>query len=125
MSVPFSIIIYSSIAGISTILGIIMVRLNEALVLRYSHPINSFAAGLLLAISFFHIIPESLELSEKALLFVFLGFLLFYLLENVMVIHSGSEIHFPNKEDPQHSKGHVMFAGLFFHSLIDGIIITG
>jgi zinc transporter ZupT len=94
MRVPFSIIVYSSIAGLSTILGVIMVRLKEPLILKYSHFINSFAAGLLLAISSFHIFPESLELSHNALFFIFLGFLVFYL-----------------------------FVGLFFHSLIDGLII--
>jgi len=40
-----------------------------------------------------------------------------------MVIHSGSEIHFTAKSNPQHTKGMVMFSGLFFHSLLDGIII--
>ena len=40
-----------------------------------------------------------------------------------MVLHSGSEIHFKAKGNPQHTKGIVMFSGLFFHSLLDGIII--
>jgi len=76
-----------------------------------------------LGIAFFHLFPESLELSEDALLFIFIGFLLFYLLETVLVIHSGAEIHFGEKNDPHHAKGLVIFSGLFFHSLLDGIII--
>jgi len=123
MGIEFNIIFYSSIAGLSTVLGIIMVILKQRWVLEHSHYVNSFAAGLILGIAFFHLFPESLELSENALLFIFLGFLLFYLLENVMVIHSGSEIHFKEKNNPQHTKGMVMFSGLFFHSLLDGIII--
>ena len=123
MGVEFSIIFYSSIAGVSTILGIIMVILKEGWVLKHSHYINSFASGLILGIAFFHLFPESLELSENALPFIFIGFLLFYLLENVMVLHSGSEIHFKVKNNPQHTKGKAMFSGLFFHSLLDGIII--
>jgi hypothetical protein len=113
MGSQLSIIVYSSIAGLSTILGIIMVIVREGWVLKYSHYVNSFAAGLILGIAFFHLFPESLELSEHSLLFIFLGFLLFYLLENVMVIHSGSEIHFREKQNPQHAKGRVMFSGLF------------
>ena len=123
MSIELSIIFYSTIAGLSTILGIILVLLNNEWVLKHSHFMNSFAAGLILGIAFFHLFPESMELSENALLFIFIGFLLFYILENVMVIHSGAEVHFKEGTNPQHSKGLVMFTGLFFHSLLDGIII--
>jgi len=123
MGVEFNIILYSAIAGLSTLLGIALVIINEERVVRYSHYVNSFAAGLILGVAFFHLFPESLELSENALLYIFLGFLVFYLLENLMVLHSGSEIHFKGKRNPQHTKGMVMFSGLFFHSLLDGIII--
>jgi zinc and cadmium transporter len=123
MAVHFNIILYSIIAGVSTIVGVIMVVRKEDWVLEHSHYVNSFAAGLILGIAFFHLLPESLELSEHAILFVFVGFLLFYLLENGLVLHSGSEIHFRDKHNPQHTKGVVMFSGLFFHSLVDGVII--
>jgi zinc and cadmium transporter len=123
MGVAFNIILYSAIAGLSTLLGIALVIINEERVVRYSHYVNSFAAGLILGVAFFHLFPESLELSENALLYIFVGFLVFYLLENLMVLHSGSEIHFKGKRNPQHTKGMVMFSGLFFHSLLDGIII--
>ena len=123
MGVAFNIMLYSAIAGLSTLLGIALVIINEERVVRYSHYVNSFAAGLILGVAFFHLFPESLELSENALLYIFLGFLIFYLLENLMVLHSGSEIHFKGKRNPQHTKGMVMFSGLFFHSLIDGVII--
>ena len=123
MGSTVNIIFYSSIAGLATIIGIIMVMLKEEWVLSHSRHVNSFAAGLILGIAFFHLFPESMELSENALLFIFIGFLVFYLLENVMVLHSGSEIHFKEMHNPQHSKGIVMFTGLFFHSFLDGIVI--
>lgn len=123
MEASFSVIFYSTLAGFATIVGVIMVILKEEWVLKHSHMVNSFAAGLILGISFFHLFPESIELSENALLFILIGFLIFYLLENIMVLHSGSEIHFKEKHNPQHKKGMIMFSGLFFHSLIDGVII--
>jgi ZIP family zinc transporter/zinc and cadmium transporter len=123
MAVEFNVLFYSSIAGLSTILGIILVILKEKLVIKYSHYVNSFAAGLILGVAFFHLFPESLEISDNALLFILIGFLVFYLLENVMVLHSGSEIHFKEKKGSRHTKGQVMFSGLFFHSFVDGIII--
>jgi zinc transporter ZupT len=68
MGVEFNIILYSAIAGLSTLLGIALVIINEERVVRYSHYVNSFAAGLILGVAFFHLFPESLELSENALL---------------------------------------------------------
>ncbi|MBL7175615.1 MAG: ZIP family metal transporter [Desulfobacteraceae bacterium] len=123
MGIHLSILFYSTIAGLSTILGIIMVILKKNWILEHSHYVNSLAAGLILGITFFHLLPESLELSENAVLFIFIGFLVFYLLENGIVLHSGSEIHFRERRNPQHTKGIVMFSGLFFHSLVDGVII--
>lgn len=123
MGVESSIIFYSAIAGLSTIVGISLVLVGEAWVVRYSHWVNSFAAGLILGVAFFHLFPESLELSAHALVFIFAGFLVFYLLESGMVLHSGSEIHFSKKDNPRLAKGMVMFSGLFFHSLIDGVVI--
>jgi hypothetical protein len=47
MGIEFSTIFYSSIAGVSTILGIIMVILKQGWVLRHSHYVNSSAAGVI------------------------------------------------------------------------------
>ena len=123
MGAEFNVIVYSTIAGLSTIIGIILVLIKEEWVLKHSHLVNSFAAGLILGIAFFHLFPESLDLNENGLLFIFIGFLLFYLLENIMVLHSGSEIHFSGSHNSRHSKAIVMFTGLFLHSFLDGIII--
>ena len=123
MSMGLNTIVYSTLAGLSTILGVFLVTRNEKVVLQYSHYVNSLAAGLLLGIAFFQLFPESMELTSQTFLFIFAGFLIFYLLESGIVIHSGSEIHFDKKNMHQHNKGVVMFSGLFFHSFIDGIII--
>ncbi|MBW2624569.1 MAG: ZIP family metal transporter, partial [Deltaproteobacteria bacterium] len=123
MGIEFTIMFSSIIAGFATIVGVILVIMNAKWVVKHSHFVNSFAAGLILAITFFHLLPEALKLTEDAVLFLFMGFLIFYLLENVVVLHSGSEVHFSEKADPRHAKGVVMFTGLFIHSLLDGVII--
>lgn len=123
MELKYNIVFYSTLAGLSTLLGVILVIFKERLILKYSHYVNSLAAGLILGITFFHLFPESMELTPHALLFIFIGFLLFYLMESGMVIHSGAEIHFKERHHPQHSRGVIMFTGLFSHSFIDGIII--
>ncbi len=123
MGIEFTIMFSSIIAGFATIVGVILVIMNAKWIVKHSHFVNSFAAGLILAITFFHLLPEALKLTEDAVLFLFIGFLIFYLLENVVVLHSGSEVHFSEKADPRHAKGVVMFTGLFIHSLLDGVII--
>lgn len=118
-------LLYSGIAGIATLLGISVVLWKHELSVRYSHFINSFAAGALITIALIHLIPESVELVDNSLLVVFITFIGFYLLETVLVFHSGSAIHAVGSGFREsHSKGPVIFSGLFLHSLIDGFIIA-
>lgn len=115
-------LLYGGIAGVATLLGILVVLWQRDLAVKYSHYINSFAAGALVTISLVHLVPEAIELASNALLVVLLSFIAFYLLETAIVFHSGSEIHYAQGE--RHSKAPVIFSGLFLHSLIDGFIIT-
>ncbi|MFX1285509.1 MAG: ZIP family metal transporter [Promethearchaeota archaeon] len=125
----FSVAFYGTLAGLATLFGIYVIRKNHEWALKNSHYVNSFAAGLILALVFFHLMPEAIELSELAFYpALFIGFFAFYLLENFIVIHSGSEIHYCLDEDGDgihHTPriGVMAFSGLTFHSLIDGIII--
>ncbi|MHA1993362.1 MAG: ZIP family metal transporter [Candidatus Hodarchaeales archaeon] len=123
-----TVMFYGTVAGLATLSGIILMRSKQEWAIKRSQYVNSFAAGLILALVFFHLLPEASELSE-ALAFptIFLGFFGFYLLENFIVIHSGSELHF-HESDPclQHTSeinGVMAFSGLALHSLIDGVII--
>ncbi|MFX0065790.1 MAG: ZIP family metal transporter [Candidatus Hermodarchaeota archaeon] len=125
------ILFYATLAGLATIIGVWLMERKQHWAVDNSHYINSFAAGLILALAFFHLIPEAAELAElSAFLAIFIGFFVFFLLENVFVLHSGAEIHFCLEEDEEESKhvmkartGFMAFSGLAFHSLVDGIII--
>ncbi len=127
-----SIIFYGLIAGLATLSGIFVMRRKQEWALHNSHYVNSFTAGLILALVFFHLLPEAIELSALASYpAIFIGFFTFYLLENFVVIHSGSEIHYCLDEDEDESTsphlasrlGLMAFSGLAFHSLVDGIVI--
>ncbi|MFQ6089693.1 MAG: ZIP family metal transporter [Candidatus Methanofastidiosia archaeon] len=113
-----NVLIFSGLAGFATIVGILLTLYYESWARKNSIYIISFAAGTLLAGAFFHIIPESLELYENAMIVVILGFLLFYLLENTALVH-------PCKEEdcPKHNFSEIAIIGLGFHSLLDGIAI--
>jgi zinc and cadmium transporter len=123
-----TILFYGTIAGLATILGIIAMSKKQQWALTNSHYINSFAAGLILGLVFFHLLPEAIELSEISFIATFFGFFVFFTLENFIVIHSGSEIHFcyDEESDSIHTSprlGLMAFSGLALHSFIDGIII--
>lgn len=118
-------LLYGGIAGAATFAGIMLVVWRQEIAVRYSHYVNSFAAGALLTIALAHLIPEAEELADNALLAVLASFIAFYLVESAVVFHSGSAIHFHNLSTERHvTKGPVIFSGLFLHSLIDGFIIA-
>ena len=118
-------LLYSGLAGVATLAGISVVRWKRGVMLRYSHYVNSFAAGALITIALAHLIPESIKLTSNALLVVLGAFVVFYLLESVLVFHSGPALHFHEGYAVEtHNKGPMIFSGLFLHSLIDGFVIA-
>jgi hypothetical protein len=58
---------------------------------RYSGVLVSFSAGGLLGVGILHILPESLEMTTSAPLFIILAFVIFYFLEHHLLIHAGHE----------------------------------
>ena len=118
-------LLYAGIAGAATLAGISVVQWQQDLAIRYSHYVNSFAAGALITVALAHLLPKSIELTSNAMPVVLASFITFYLLETAVVFHSGSAIHSCETCPTEiHSKGTVIFSGLFLHSLIDGFIIT-
>ena len=109
----------SVLAGITTILGTFLVLWKEKFTKKYSILFISFAVGTLLGASFFELIPESLELLDNALIFILAGFIFFYLLENLIVVHICKE-----GDCTKHRIGTMAIIGIGFHSLIDGIVIA-
>jgi zinc and cadmium transporter len=118
-------VVYSLIAGGASVIGILLVMRWHEWTIRHSHLVNSLAAGVILGVAFFAIMPEAVEMAgEHALGFVLVGFVVFYVIETVAVLHSGAEMHFHGNDDHAHaSRGWTIFLGLFIHSLVDGIVI--
>lgn len=117
-------ILYGAIAGVATLFGILLVLRWEKWAVAHSHFVNSLAAGVILGLVFLSLIPEALELSGQAIPFVFAGFLVLYLLETFVVVHSGTEIHYHTPDARGHAgKAYTMFAGLALHSVVDGVVI--
>lgn len=126
MSTAVVSIFYSLMAGLATIVGIYAIVLNEKFAKKYTHQLMSFAAGILLATAFLHLIPEAVELSAgSAFLYVLVGFVTFYILESLIMVHAGPELHHIShfKGEGLESSAKMAFLGLLLHSLIDGVII--
>ncbi len=112
-------IIYSSLAGIATIMGILIVLYAKEFTKKYSIYFVSFAAGVLLTFSLLHLIPDSLELYKNSLIIVLSGFLVFYLIEHFIMRHSFYESY-----ERKHVVSKAAILGLGLHSLIDGVVIA-
>ncbi len=106
------------IAGLATITGMYLVLYQKNWAEKNSVYLLSFSAGALLAASFFHIIPESMELYKNSLLVILVGFIFFYLLENLI---SGHHCH--DEQCRLENLSTLALISLGFHSFIDGIII--
>jgi len=126
-----NILIFSLISGSSTLLGVWFIKKNKDKAMAYAHIFNAFAAGIILGIAFLHMLPECMEIiGERVFLWAAIGFSIFYFLETFLVIHPGPELH--SQEEHEHglhasnkkNKGLLIFSGLFFHSLLDGVIIA-
>ncbi|MEI6864109.1 MAG: urea transporter [Candidatus Adlerbacteria bacterium] len=99
--------------------GVVAFRLRDRL-----HLILGFSAGAVIAVAFFDLIPEALELGGKAhtpstvVSFIALGFLLYLLLDRLLLLHSGSH---EDGDEHTHARGHVRAGALSVHSFLDGV----
>src|SRR3989304_5195164 len=75
--------------------------------------IIAFAAGVLLAVTFFDILPETNLKSDAP--FLALGFLTFYVLENIIMIHACGE-----SECDTHQIGPIAVLGMGLDNVVDG-----
>lgn len=110
--------LYALIAGLSDVIsgGWALRRKTDLIEPRY---VIAFAAGALMAAAFFHVLPE-VDLKGNAV-FVALGFVVFYVLEKVMMIHACGE-----SECDTHRMGPVAVVGMALDNIVDGAgIVVG
>jgi zinc transporter, ZIP family len=118
------VLLFTSLAMVSTLVGGYI-----AIVARHSiHLLMGLGAGVLLGAVFFDLLPESLMVastqgwgSRIILGIVVTGFLIFYLIERLLVLHACPEGDCTN-EVHQHV-GRIGSIGLIVHSTLDGAAI--
>lgn len=82
-------------------------------------------AGSMLSVSLVHIFPEALEQTENAVYAFMAGFLIIYLIEEILTPHHHDHGHGDHThEDPHEHYDHVAlvsFIAIFIHTLFDGL----
>ncbi|ASF11292.1 putative permease [Nocardia brasiliensis NBRC 14402] len=103
--------------------GFVAVRIGDR-----RHLVLGLAAGVMLGVVFFDLIPEALEQSEQDVLGVPAvliaavgGFLTIHVIERAVAIHTGHEQEFGTHTHGFESVGVLAAAGLIFHSFLDGL----
>lgn len=118
---PFlNVLIFGSLAGLATLLGICLIVKKEKWAQQNLIYLISFSAGVLLSFAFNHLLPSALEQNKSALFITLISFLSFYLLEHGLSVH---ECHKEKDCETHQTFTLVTWAGLMVHSLIDGLII--
>ncbi len=104
----------------STMLGgLFALRLRDKL-----HLILGFSAGAIVAVAFFDLLPEALDLSSSThststiTALVALGFFLYLLLDRLLVLHAH---HDEWGDEDIHSRGAIRAGSLSIHSFLDGV----
>jgi zinc and cadmium transporter len=107
------------IAAAVTVSGILAVRMREEWVQTHRAMLTAFAAGILLTISFLHLIPDAFEESGgQAAVGLLAGFLILYVVGRLVVSAADSS------HGPRHRLGLVALIAIGFHSFIDGVLFS-
>ena len=111
-------LLYSFVAGLSTVAGVYIVKRFGEWTKHNALYLISFAVGVLFANAVFELIPQAQKLNAAWGYYVLAGIMLLFIIEHYMVLHACQE-----EECDIHELGYVGTIGIGFHSLIDGVVI--
>jgi len=109
----------SSLAALVTTAGIYTIRRFDEWGRKYSIYFVCFAAGVLVSVSFLHIIPKSFEMRASAPIYLLVGFFLLHLFHRLVtafVCERGP--------DSRYGLGLIPMLGIGLHSFIDGFVYS-
>jgi len=115
----WSCLVASSLAAVFTTLGIYSIRRFRTWAERNSSYFVSFAAGVLIAASFLHIIPKSFAMNANGQVYLLAGFVTLLLFNRFITAYvCGRELN------AHYAMGLVPLLGIGFHSFLDGVIYS-
>lgn len=104
--------------GVTTI-GIYVISKYEEWGKQHSVYFMCFAAGVLISVSFMHIVPKSFQMNSQGPVFLLVGFPAIHLINrflNLYVCHESERTHY--------IAGMIPMLAIGFHSFIDGVIYS-
>lgn len=107
----------SLLAALVTTIGIYVIRHFEVWGRRNSTYFSCFAAGVLISVSFLHIIPKSLGMNEQAPLYLLAGYMFMHLFNRFITAYVCDK-------NPEFAIGLVPLLGIGFHSFLDGVVYS-
>src|SRR5437867_2493908 len=122
---------FVAVTFFSTLLGGLFTLKNTRISVKYFF---AFAAGALIGVSFFDIMPEVIDIAATMVVStvtlmgsIVVAFLFFHVLDRIIVIHAMSHGHPPltdkGQDTPLLIGGIVRAGGLSIHSFLDGVAI--
>ena len=115
----WAVLLASTLACLVTTIGIYVINKHEKWGNKNIAYFISFAAGVLISVSFIHIIPKSISMNQGAPIYLLAGFMGMYLINrfiNTMVCHDH------NCENL--AIGVIPMIGIGLHSFLDGVIYS-
>jgi len=112
-------LIASLLACLVTSIGIYVIRKYERWGRNAVAYFICFAAGVLIAVPFLHIIPKSLEMNPAAPVFLLAGFLFLHITNRYLQGYVCGK-----QADAASTLGIIAALGIGFHSFIDGIVYS-
>lgn len=109
----------SLIAGTVTTGGILTIRRFERWARENVTYFACFAAGVLIAVSFMHIVPKSFGMNAQAPAWLLAGYLLMHAFNRFLTAHVCDK-----PETAGYALGLVPLAGIGFHSFLDGVVYS-
>ncbi|MEK7535934.1 MAG: ZIP family metal transporter [Patescibacteria group bacterium] len=119
------------IVSLVSFVGLLTISIKIERLRRILFALISLSVGALLGDVLLHILPELNPITPTVTTFIFVGFLIFFILEKFLRWHHGheGEVHEDDVEmDPGHDTHHVGYLNLFsdgLHNFIDGLVIGG
>jgi zinc and cadmium transporter len=109
----------SLLACAVTTSGIFAIRRFEAWARQNTTYFACFAAGVLIAVSFLHIVPTSFAMSPQAPMYLFAGYMFMHVFNRFLTAYVCDK-----PETANYALGLIPLVGIGLHSFIDGVVYS-